>query len=443
MRHLLSVLVALLALMLIGLPYGAAQRVPPTPTVTLTTTSTRTATSTPYLTPIGGYTHHACLPSVLRLAEPPPPPVHTATPSVAPTASITPMPTATATTVDQDAPTIAQVWESDAPIYREGCPGATTTTVNARIYDAGSGVEWVELHFLAPGDSWAYKIMNLQQADIYVASLGPCSQSGSIRYILGVADHAGNEVQSEEYTVTVSECGTSTPTPTPGWELKFADDFSNPNSGWPEDTGYISRYGYYNGEYRILVYWSGHMQPAYCTSCYISDFVAEVDTRQGSAVQAEYGLAFVTSQDGENFYLFFVNSVQGKYCLLRHECDWGVCNWVPLQDWTSSSYIARYPQTNRLKVIRQESKIEVYVNGYRLGTYFDSTFMGTGWVGLAGAAGYQDNADQRFDNFQLYRWSSTGAEPYDGLSPSLAGSPVPGPPLQSLVPVGTRQPGAP
>jgi Zn-dependent metalloprotease len=196
-------------------------------------------------------------------------------------------------------------------------------------------------------------------------------------------------------TSTPTRTPTSTPTPTATPQC-YTDDFSNPNSGWPVSDTPEGLLRYLNGEYQILVrnanwYWGA------TSGVRFFDVVLEADGRFASTPLGGYALLFgITDDDDWSWYGFWIRS-NGYYAIYKHL---GTTNeWIPLQNWTFSSYIRQGQNTNRLRAIRSGSQISVYVNGQFLATVNDNTFTGVLRVGLAAESFSEPNVDVRFDNF--------------------------------------------
>ncbi|MGB9879312.1 MAG: cohesin domain-containing protein, partial [Anaerolineae bacterium] len=114
---------------------------------------------------------------------------------------------------DSTPPSITNIRESADPIYRQGCPGPTTVTIRADVYDA-SGLEWVRLSYQLPTGSWTWGFMSLESGSTYAMAIGPFASTGTITYMIIARDKAGNEASSDSGTVTIIDCTTGTLTPT-------------------------------------------------------------------------------------------------------------------------------------------------------------------------------------------------------------------------------------
>lgn len=325
-----------------------------TPTPTSTPTATPTITHTPSPTPRLG----AFLPAVFRGSVPTstPTPSPTATPTLTrtrtatPTPTLTATPTWTATTTPKATKTSTPTWTPTATPTPSSTPTATPTLTRTRT--------------------------------------ATCTATR---------------------TPTPSRTPSRTPTSTPQW-ICYADDFSNPNSGWQTgDLGY-AKLAYSSGEFQILLRqpWVGAISS---WSWSVSDFVLTIDARQVGSRQTEYGLVFGASDRG--FYLYtLVNREFGLY-----RCDFvpaSGCEWVTIAS-AASENINLPPNNNRLGVGRIGGAIGLSVNNHALGTYYDSTYAGNGGIGLVALSWDAAPAEARFDNFFICIPSTGSLQPAGGV----------------------------
>jgi hypothetical protein len=180
------------------------------------------------------------------------------------------------------------------------------------------------------------------------------------------------------------------------------DDFSNPNSGWGRSSDDWGEYAYEEGEYSISLErtdWFGYHLNS--VSGMLEDFTVEVDAKklsQGTDDAAGIIFRDQRGQGKDSFYVFWVDSKHGTYAIQKYIED----VWAPnLKDFTSSNYIQRGANTNRLKVVCKGSQIEVYANDNKLTTVIDSSLT-SGFIGLAAETFTSSNAHYHFDNFKLH-----------------------------------------
>ena len=104
-------------------------------------------------------------------------------------------------------------------------------------------------------------------------------------------------------------------------------------------------------------------------------FTLEADARLVQGV-ADYRL-FFNNIWYRGFYAFGINPVDKTFGVWRVD---GEVTWVPLVDWTSSPHIKPNNEVNRLKVVRDEAQISVFVNDQFLATVTDDVYInGSSW----------------------------------------------------------------
>lgn len=130
-----------------------------------------------------------------------------------------------------------------------------------------------------------------------------------------------------------------------------------------------------------------------------SDFVLEVDARQGSGnPDSSYGVLF-RMQDDHQFYRFEITG-DGHFMLERRNGD-GTWRRL-LADWTVSAAINQgINVVNRLKIIASGSQISIYANDVLLQQVSDPTYT-TGTIGLDAGSFGDSNLQVAFDNLVVY-----------------------------------------
>jgi parallel beta-helix repeat protein len=174
-----------------------------------------------------------------------------------------------------------------------------------------------------------------------------------------------------------------------------SDNFDNPASGWPVSNDSNVRYEYNGGEYRIQVKTTDYVAGA-APGFAAADFIVSARVRNASGVDGSYGLIFGLNDDWSQLYSFEITPT-GDYALWLSDSG----TWT-LLDGGSSGSILTGAATNRLKVARNGSLIEAYVNGDLLASVTDATLTGARRVGLINASFDQGNVDARFDDFSVY-----------------------------------------
>ena len=175
----------------------------------------------------------------------------------------------------------------------------------------------------------------------------------------------------------------------------YLDDFSDPNSGWPNFEDENRRYEYIDGEYEILVKnadsWAG-ASPDF----QVSEYYVGVDVRSTTGVIGSHGIIFGLTEDWSGFYTFEIDP-EGYYTVWRYNENGGWKNLIV----EFSPFINKSTEVNRLKVKQAGNSIEVYANGNLLTTRTDKTYSGVGYVGLIVSSFDEINVEARFDNFYV------------------------------------------
>ena len=208
------------------------------------------------------------------------------------------------------------------------------------------------------------------------------------------------QTQIPTQTPTPTTTAVQTPTPTAtqptGPVLLYADDFGDPQSGWPVTDEADKRYGYVDGEYVIHLKQAQLGQGLAAPGFRCADCAIEVDGRFVSPVQDAYGIAFGITSDWDR-YVFMLRG-EGKYSLWKKRAG----AWQALVPWTSSPYVNPGSMTNHLRVVRSGADIVMYANGWHLNTISDDTFTGSLRVGLYAEVYDDPDMEVRFDNFAVY-----------------------------------------
>ena len=178
----------------------------------------------------------------------------------------------------------------------------------------------------------------------------------------------------------------------------YADDFSDPSSGWPVDDDGDVRRSYQAGEYEILTraktYWAGSGPPL----ADIANYSVAAEMRIPNGDKGFYGLIF-DRVDWQHFYIFVVSPTSQVYAVLRHDPA-----WVMLTPFVSSAAINAGSATNHLRVDRSGDQITVYVNDQLLTSLVDGTHTGdSNEVGLFTQSDTSVPVAMRFDNFTVSR----------------------------------------
>lgn len=182
----------------------------------------------------------------------------------------------------------------------------------------------------------------------------------------------------------------------------YADDFSNPASGWPIANTDTALFEYNNGEYRILVRptdWGAAVRPG----IQVSDYILGVDLRNPGNLYGSYGLAFGIAADWSSLYTLEIYP-HGWYGIYRFDPSQVVTLTTAF-----SPAINQGTASNHIEIQRNGNLIKAYANGQLLASIADGTYLGSRYVGLAVFSYYQPNVDIRFDNFVIKPISCSGS----------------------------------
>lgn len=206
------------------------------------------------------------------------------------------------------------------------------------------------------------------------------------------------------FTVTPSATPTPTYTPTPEWTLTptptatqeylFADDFSDPNSGWAQVEAGNRTTDYYNGAYRILVNVTNadyESTPGY----QFTDVLIDVDaTKIGGPDDNDFGV-ICRYTDSRNFYFFLISS-DGFYGIAK--ATNGSRNLIGLDFMPASTAIHQGEATNHIRAECVGNQLRLIVNDVLLYEVQDNDHT-TGDVGLIAGTFDIPGTDILFDDF--------------------------------------------
>lgn len=185
----------------------------------------------------------------------------------------------------------------------------------------------------------------------------------------------------------------------------YADDFSDPGSGWPIANEADYQLEYINGEYRILVKNTERWGTA-SAGFKATDYLVTVDLHNNNEAYGSYGIVFQLADDWSTYYTFEIFS-DGYYSIWRYDAK--KSGWKSLE-FKFSAHINQGTADNQIQLARSGVLIQGYANGQMIVQLEDDSFTGLGAVGLIATtyAGEAD-VDARFDNFSV--------EPYNCSTP--------------------------
>jgi hypothetical protein len=178
-------------------------------------------------------------------------------------------------------------------------------------------------------------------------------------------------------------------------ELPWADDFSDPASGWQAESDTSAEVGYHEGVMRILVRVPNRLAWA-SAGREFSDFHLAVEaTHVAGPEDNEYGV-LVRMQDAGHFYRFSVSG-DGYYLVSKY----GGGEWVALGgDWTPSDAIHLGAVANLLEVACQGVTMTFVVNGVELAQVEDGGYS-RGDIGLYAGSFFEPDVEVHFDNLRV------------------------------------------
>lgn len=176
--------------------------------------------------------------------------------------------------------------------------------------------------------------------------------------------------------------------------ILFADDFTDPNSGWPAFQNAQGSYGYLQDGYQIMVneidtvLWAKTNRMDDSVNIFV-DATPVIDGAGGF-----YGL-LCRIQDDRNFYYFVIQS-NGEYTLGKFKNG----EFSPFFNWMYSDAIKQGTRTNRLQAECADTTLRFFVNDVLLGEVTDADF-GSGFSGLIAATLEFQEFAARFNNFLI------------------------------------------
>ncbi len=194
-------------------------------------------------------------------------------------------------------------------------------------------------------------------------------------------------------TPTLPPTSTATQASSTQDTVLFADDFSDPNSGWPAGQNAQGVYSYQPDGYHILV--SGNNQVLWASTERVHDNASiYVDAAPLTESNGYYGL-LCRFQDDQNFYYFVIQG-NGNYTIGKYN-NAEFQSFFP-EGWRQSDAINLGNQTNRLQADCAGSTLRLFVNNVLAGEATDEDFT-SGFSGIIAAALGDQDFEVRFNNF--------------------------------------------
>jgi hypothetical protein len=190
---------------------------------------------------------------------------------------------------------------------------------------------------------------------------------------------------------------TATPPPVPTPEMLFFDDFSDPNSGWPEyrDEHYVDEY--LNGAYHMVEYDINTTSWAYPDEFSVNDVMVEVDaTKNAGPDENDMGL-ICRYRNEDQFYSGIITS-DGYFGITKMTPDDFIVIGGEYLEY--SDLINQGSATNHIQFDCVGDVLTLYVNGYQLDQQLDAEYS-YGTVGLIIGTYSSPGTDILYDNFSV------------------------------------------
>jgi hypothetical protein len=191
-------------------------------------------------------------------------------------------------------------------------------------------------------------------------------------------------------TLILAACG---PTLTP---LPYADDFSNPNSGWKTVNDPSVKIAYQDGALHFNIPELDTLAWSVPKDKRFGDFVLDVDATQVDGPNDNsYGVIF-RYVDDRNFYRLDISG-DGYFAVFKYKDG----KWTKLQDYTETAAVKQGAATNHLQVMAKGNQFTFNVNDQLVKTFSDGDFP-NGNVGVTAGTLF-DNPDVHiaFDNLRV------------------------------------------
>jgi len=183
-------------------------------------------------------------------------------------------------------------------------------------------------------------------------------------------------------------CGISTANS----NILFQDDFSNSNSGWPND----QETGYVDGGYVIRVADANKDSWVAAGQSLPADVIVEVSAaRRAGPEDNDYGV-MCRVQDLDNFYFFWISS-DGYQVIGKQEN--GKISFLSSEQMEYTDGIkGGLNESNRIRAECVGNTLKLVVNGRTVSKVTDNTFTSGGDIGLAAGTFDEGGVEIFFDN---------------------------------------------
>jgi hypothetical protein len=168
--------------------------------------------------------------------------------------------------------------------------------------------------------------------------------------------------------LALAGCAQPRPPADPLTTLPYADDFSDPNSGWQTLSDLSADVKYDAGELRVLVKQENLTQWSTAGQWFRDGALQVVARPNGGPTDNGFGLMFRV-QDRKNFYHFEISSDGYWRSGIVQDGTW--TDW---DDWQPHPAIRPGSEVNELKVVMQGPKFAFFVNGQEIASKEDAAF---------------------------------------------------------------------
>ena len=181
-----------------------------------------------------------------------------------------------------------------------------------------------------------------------------------------------------------------------GGELPWADDFSDPASGWLAESDASAEVEYRDGVMHILIQSPNSLAWAAAEREFSDFFVTVEATQVDGPDDNEYGV-LVRMKDADHFYRFSISG-DGYYMVSKYDGE----KWQVLSgdDWLSSDAIHLGMATNLLEIVCQGPTMTFFVNGVQLAQVSDRSYA-QGDIGLYAGSFFEPGVSVHFDNLRV------------------------------------------
>ncbi|MDX1435767.1 MAG: VCBS repeat-containing protein [Anaerolineales bacterium] len=180
-------------------------------------------------------------------------------------------------------------------------------------------------------------------------------------------------------------------------ETPIFDDFSDPDSGWPNIVSVYANFIYLDGEYEITNHQS--YVAAFSTAGHrMHDLDVSADGRRHGAAAGGYGIAFGFTESVPvlEYYAFILWPDVQEWNLIHFEFE----NGFETLFWGAASNISPGQASNRMRVTRLGDEITLWVNGVPVFATLLPTYTGTRLIGFLQTP-LEVGHDARYDNYDL------------------------------------------